>query len=263
MLRTLCILFLFTTGAQLMAQSDSTALATDRPTQTASAFIVPKGSVQIETGFAVSRTKLGFNGISEVTAVNTVFNSTQVRFGVSKNLELLFSQSIVKDRVKGFGPGFEGDTELIPTALGARIRLFDMNEKGRPQMALLATVGGGLLSDLETGTTVDIRANFQHNLGGNFSLGYNVGVNFNDINDMTSGLVTAVVGYQASDKVSLFAEVFLTAPDLEATFWQSDFGILYLVNSNLQVDVFAGLGISDLTPDSLFGAGLSLRIPGK
>ena len=246
-----------------MAQSDTTALATDRPTQTASAFVMSKGSVQIETGFSIARTKLGFDGFEEVTSDFITLNSTQLRFGVSKNLELLFSQSLVKSRING--GAFEGsrDTELVPTAVGARIRLFDMNERGGPQVAILATVAGGAFSDLETGTSIELRFNFQHDLGSGLSLGYNVGSNFNGLTDAFNGVITTVLGYQASEKVSLFAELFLIMPELERTFLQTDFGILYLVNSNLQIDVFAGLGVTDLTPDSAFGAGISLRIPRK
>ncbi|GAB5522130.1 MAG: hypothetical protein Roseis2KO_00020 [Roseivirga sp.] len=263
MLRFICFLTLFSLTTILMAQSDTTALASDRPTQTASAFLVPKGTVQIESGFSWSTTKLGFNGFAEVSEDLITYNSTQIRFGVSKNLELLFSQSLVGSRVDDGVNQTETETEAIPTAIGARIHLFDMNDRGRPQTSFLVTLGGPLLSDIESGSTIDMRFNMQHNLGDAASLGYNIGGTVNGEFDSFIGNVSVVLGYTTSSKLTLFAELYMTFPELTDSFLQSDFGLLYSVSPNFQVDIFGGLGISRFTADSLIGAGVAIRIPGK
>ncbi len=263
MLRIICCLTLFSLTTGLMAQSDTTALASDRPTQTASAFLVPKGTVQIESGFAWSATKLGFNGFSEVNLDLITFNTTQVRFGVSNNFELLFSQSVVGSRLSDGVNTTETVTEAIPTAIGARIHLFDMNDRGGPQTSFLVMLGGPLLSDLETGSTIDMRFNMQHNLGDAASLGYNIGGTVNGGFDSFTGNASVVLGYATSSKLTLFAELYMTFPELSDSFLQSDFGLLYMVSPNFQVDVFGGLGISRFTPDSLVGAGIAIRIPGQ
>ncbi|MCE7990673.1 MAG: transporter [Roseivirga sp.] len=245
-----------------MAQSDTTALASDRPTQTASAFLIPKGMVQIESGFSRTTTKLGFDGFSSIDLDVTTYNSTQVRFGVSNNLELLFSQSLVRAQISGTNNGSDTGTQLAPTGIGVRFRLFDMNDRGRPQTAFLVNFSGPWLTDAE-GSSLDLRFNMQHNLGEAFSLGYNIGGVIDDEFNSFVGTTSVVFGYVTSARLSVFAEFYMTFPELADSFLQSDFGLLYSVNPNFQIDVFAGLGISQFTPDSLIGAGVAIRIPGK
>jgi hypothetical protein len=263
MLRTLSVLLFLVIGAELMAQSDTTTIMTDRPTQTASAFTVPKGTIQIETGFLVTRTNLGFSNFERVTSSQIVFNSTQVRVGVSDKLEFLFSQSLIKNQIRGGGQDADSDIELLPTSIGVRVRLLEAKSQGAPQIALLASAGGGLLSEVETGTLLDLRLNFQHDFGGGFGLGYNLVGNYNDDLGQFDGVITTVASYQANERVAIFGEVFATFPDLNDAVLQADLGLLYTINKNLQIDIFTGFGISQFTPDSMFGAGLSVKIPKK
>lgn len=263
MLRFISFLILFSTGTGLIAQSDTTALASDRPTQTASAFLVPKGTVQIESGFSVATTRLDFDGLSEVSRDLITYNSTQIRFGVSNNLELLFTQSLLDVRIRSGSSSANAGTELVPTGIGARVHLFDMNERGGPETSFLATLSGPWLSESGGGSNIDLRFNMQHNLGESGSIGYSVGGVMNQEFDSFTGLVSVVFGYATSAKLSLFAEFYFIFPEFSDSFLQTDFGLTYSVNPNFQVDVFGGLGISDFTPDSLIGAGVAIRIPGK
>lgn len=263
MLRFTCFLIFCLAGTGLMAQSDTTVLASDRPTQTASAFLIPKGMVQIESGFSFQTTRLGFNGLNEVNIDLNVYNSTQVRFGVSDNLELLFSQSLFETRVSGGGNSERSGVELVPTGIGARFHLFDMNDRGGPQTSFLVTYSGAWLSDIDSESSIDMRFNMQHNLGESASIGYNIGGVVNGGFNSFVGTTSVVFGYATSSKLSLFAELYMTFPELADSFLLSDFGLLYSVNPNFQIDVFAGLGISQFTPDRLIGAGVAIRIPGK
>lgn len=263
MLRFICFLMLCLATTGLSAQSDTTALASDRPTQTASAFLIPKGMVQIESGFSFQTTRLGFNGFNEVNIDLNVYNTTQVRFGVSNNLELLLSQSLFETRVRGGGTSEGSGVELIPTGIGARIHLFDMNDRGGPQTSFLVTYSGAWLSDIDSESSIDMRFNMQHNLGEWASIGYNIGGVVNGEFNSFVGTTSVVLGYATSSKLSLFAELYMTFPELADSFLLSDFGLLYSVNPNFQIDVFAGLGISQFTPDRLIGAGVAIRIPGK
>lgn len=116
MLRLLSFLILFSTGASLAAQSDTTALSSDRPTQSASAFLVPKGTVQIESGFSIATTKVGAGVITDVYEDFITYNSTQIRFGVSNNLELLVTQSLLDLRVRSGSDKVNAGAEFFPPA---------------------------------------------------------------------------------------------------------------------------------------------------
>lgn len=263
MLRFISFLIFFSTGSGLLAQSDTTALSSDRPTQSASAFLVPKGTIQIESGFSYARLRLGYSLSQFVESEFFTYNTTQVRFGLSDNLELRFSQDVMSTRTAGGIYSFKSGTQLVPTTIGARVHLFDMNERGRPQTALLVNVGGPVFSEIESGTSLDFRFNMEHSLGENGSVGYNIGGVLRNEFTIFDSIATLIFGYKASCKVSFFAELYMTFPNFGDAFLQSDFGILYSVNPNFQLDIFAGTGISDFTPQTLFGFGLSLRIPGK
>lgn len=263
MRRLLTFLMLISFSAGLWAQSDTTALASDRPTQTASAFLIPKGMIQIESGFSFQTTRIGFNGFNELNIDLNIYNSTQVRFGISDGFELLFSQSLLETRLRSGGDSEGSGVELVPTGIGARIHLFDMNDRGGPQTSFLATYSGPWLSDVDGESSIDLRFNMQHNLGESFSLGYNIGGIVNGEFNSFVGTTSAVLGYAATARLSLFAELYMTFPELNDSFLLSDFGLLYSVNPNFQIDVFGGVGISQFTPDRLIGAGVAIRIPGK
>jgi len=89
------------TAHQLCAQADSVTLITDRPTQTASAYTIAKGTWQIETGFNYSKYKspVLFPGAPQVRIENTTFNTTHLRFGISQKLALNFPQSLTGGRI--------------------------------------------------------------------------------------------------------------------------------------------------------------------
>lgn len=263
MRRLFSFLVLVSISSSLWAQSDTTALASDRPTQTASAFLIPKGMVQIESGFSFQTTRLGFNGFNEVNIDLNIYNSTQVRFGVSDNFELLFTQSLFETRLRAGGDSEGSGVELIPTGIGARIHLFDMNDRGGPQTSFLATYSGPWLSSLDGESSLDMRFNMLHNLGESISIGYNIGGIVNGGFDSFVGTTSVVFGYATSSKLSLFAELYMTFPELADSFLLSDFGLLYSVSPNFQIDIFGGVGISQFTPDRLIGAGVAIRIPGK
>lgn len=262
--RYVYFLVLFIAGAGLMAQSDTTPLSSDRPTQTASAFLVPKGAVQIETGFSWINARVDISSITSVDLDVITYNSTQLRFGLFENVELLFSQSVMKTRVSDANSSIESGVEWVPSAIGARIHLSDIKEDGKgTQASFLATLSGPLLSENFEGSEIDLRFNMQKNLGSMTAIGYSLGGIMDGEFDTFTGLFSIVMNRATSERLSFFAELYFFFPDLADTVVQSDFGLLYRVSPNFQVDIFGGVGISESTPDSLFGAGLSLRIPRK
>ncbi len=259
------LLVLLFAGTGLLAQSDSSPLSSDRPTQTASAFLVPKGAVQIETGFSWINARVDISSITSVDLDVITYNSTQLRFGLFDNVELLFSQSVMKTRVSDdAGSSVESGVEWIPSAIGARIHLSGMKEDGRgTQASFLATLSGPLLSENFEGSEIDLRFNMQKNLGTMTAIGYSLGGIMDGEFDTFTGLLSIVMNRATSSRLSFFAELYFFFPSLADTVVQSDFGLLYSVSPNFQVDIFGGVGISESTPDSLFGAGVAIRIPGK
>ena len=259
-MRRLFILSVFAifTIHQVYAQADSVTLVTDRPTQSASAYTIAKGTWQIETGFQYSNQETQIFATSPVIRQEIInFNTTLIRFGITKNLELNFAQSLIQGRVLRDDVVTFEDTNASPTSLGLRWQL--MKENGiLPQVSLLTTVSASPFVSGATGSVVEMRLNMQHNLNDGWSIGYNIG-----LSDWEDFLYTFVIGKSLSPKLSAFVEAygFLINDGLNPH--SLDYGFTYLLNDDMQLDVYGGNALNDWAADYIFGLGFSVRIPGN
>ncbi len=263
MKRLSLVFFLSLFALQVLAQNEdnSTAtIATDRPTQTTSPYIITPKLFQIETGFYQQQTNLsGTNILNSIDSKfqNIVYNSLLLRYGISDKLELRLNQEygrtrqLIDDVVTE-----QSDASFGPTTIGVKYQF--MEENGwRPAVALNGHVGGQFLSS-GSGVTGDLRVNFQNNLSDKFNVSYNVGIILIE-NSSNVGLWTLNLGFSVSPKLTVFLEGYGFSDSFSSQ--QSiDFGFLYLISPNFQVDFFGGFGMSEFAPDSLFGFGLSTNI---
>lgn len=221
---------------QSMAQDES--IVTDRPTQSAAAFVVPKGNVLLETGFVSERIA------KEVT--NLTYLNALLRWGVFDGVEFRVTQNIVGS--KAFG---ETNSGLSPLTIGTKTGVWEENGL-LPQMSVIGQVTFETGSDQFKGqsTVVEIRFNFQNTLSETFALGYNFGYVDSDFNDF---FYTVVLGASVADGWTAFVEPYaFFGEDMDQ---RINAGLIYLAGSNLQFDVSAGYGISNISPHSFVGFG--------
>jgi hypothetical protein len=252
------LLLSFLTGTGL-AQDEIPELVTDRPDQTESASTVPEGTVQIEIGLLVSRRQETF---ADVDAVEVP--ATLVRVGLSENWELRAGWAghvSIDGAAEGFDVSGFGDAEL-----GFKYRFRD--ERGpAPEMALLVSTsvpaGDEELSTDELEPA--LRLAFAHTLSERLSLGYNLGIGWEEVlgSALYSYVYTAALGIGLGERASAFVEIFGDVPgdapgDPAHGF---DGGFTFLLRDNLQLDVAAGVGLSDAADDWFAGLGLSARLP--
>ena len=230
---------------------------TDRPDQTESSAVLPRGYFQIETGLTYS---------DEGSESRTLeYPGTLVRIGLAKRLELRLG-------TQGFVSEFEGDetTGYGDSEIGAKIYLW--RERGRrPEAALLASVsvptGNSAFSTRHADPS--FRFLFSHTLTETVSLAYNIGAAWETI-ATTSGSATLsdleytlAAAFALTDRIGAFAELFGATP-LSAgggTAISADGGFTYLLRPNIQLDVELGAGITDDAPDWFLTAGVSFRFP--
>jgi len=256
-----CFLCLFTQVIFAQEEDNSTSsIATDRPTQTTSPYIITPKLFQIETGFYQQQTNLsGANFANSVDAKfqNIVYNSLLLRYGISDKLELRLNQEIGRTRelIDGIITD-QSDAGFGPTTIGVKYQFIE--EAGlRPAVALNGHVGGQFLSN-GGGTTGDLRVNFQNNISDKFNVSYNVGIILVEgANNV--GLWTLNLGFSVSPKLTVFLEGYGFSDSFSSQ-QSMDFGLLYLVSPNFQIDFFGGFGMSEFAPDSLFGFGVSTNI---
>ena len=268
MKRVLFTFLLLATSVLSFAQTEDTEyLKTDRPTRTFSAYLVPKGTWQVETGYAFTESYqwIPLPGGGGYAGDFQFFQwTTQVRYGLTNKVELWFSQDLAKSRLMG-GRDLLGESSLeaVPTQFGLRVPL--MNGKGlKPQIALMSSIAGGPFTSASVGTIFDIRFNLQHQITKRLSLGWNLIWQFDSDDEVDGESFSAVLGYQFTKRFSAFVEVWGPTPIFDGISPKAmNVGFLYAITPGLQVDVSYGGNLTNTGLNELFATGVSFRIPGK
>lgn len=238
-------------------RTDPPELITDRPDQTESSSVVPRGYFQIETGFTYS---------DEGSASRTLeYPGTLVRIGLTERLELRLG-------TQGFVSEFEGDetTGYGDSEIGTKI-YFWQEEGWKPETALLASASIPTGNDAFSTGRVDpsFRFAFSHTLSETVSLAYNIGAAWETVptasgrSTLAKLQYTLVTGFALTDRIGAFAEFFGDSP-LSAgggSALSIDGGFTYLLRPNVQLDLAVGVGITDEAPDWFLTAGVSFRLP--
>lgn len=258
-MRLIFVLFLLFVVSLLKGQEKSPELITDRPDQTESSEIVPMKSLQIETGFFMEN-----NTVNSISQKSFAYNSTLFRYGLLENFELRLGIEYL---------GEEGNIESLnltqssngfgPIYTGFKVKIAE--EQGIwPEIAFL----GGLVFPFTADeyfkpeyTAADIRFAFSHTISERFSLGYNLGAEWDGNSPITGYFYSMALGIGITEKFGAFTEsfgVFQEEGEAEHFF---DTGFTYLVLSNLQLDVSGGIRLSEIAADNFIGFGITYRIP--
>ncbi|RDV15891.1 transporter [Pontibacter diazotrophicus] len=226
---------------------------TDRPDQAEAASLVPRGTLQLETGFFLQEdTEMGVE--QKIRAYPTAL----VRLGVLNWLELRV-QSALRDSVMERRTRFR-TSGFAPLTLGAKVKLWD--EQGlRPQAALMTmvTLPIGSRAFRPENPDPNFRALFKNSLTDNLALSYNLVYGWVG-GDPVKGYAVSL-GYDITDKLTAFGEVYGDKQKGEEAEHAVDGGLMYMLLPNLQLDVAAGRALNDAAPDYYFTAGFSWRIP--
>lgn len=240
-------------------------LITDRPDQTESSETVPPGYVQFEFGWTHTEDNEG----ADVTSDS--FPGTLIRVGLLDNLEFRFGfDGAIWEDVDTAGGTSQRENGTGDLEIGLKWKFWE--ETGLcPQTALLAG------TSLPTGDAPfsserfdpSIRLACSHTLTETLGLGYNLEANWateedaaGDRDTKASVAYTVVLGTALSDKLGAFVEFFGEVPTGQGKPANSfDGGFTYLIADNLQVDMLAGVGVSETADDWFIGAGLVWRLP--
>lgn len=254
------------TSATLFSQSEIPPLITDRPSQTESAVTVPKGSLQIETGYMYEKTN------DEYT--HQLITGTLLRYGLLKNLELRIGAGYNNDKYDKNMNGvvaadvimpeydFKGFTPLM---IGTKINIEEENGI-IPQMAILTEFTlGGTGDDIfyENGMGTKLLFSFSHTITKNIGFAYNLGANYDSVEPFANLIYSFVLGVSAFSKFGFFIEAYGSSMKYHSPDHSIDTGITFLVTDNLQLDLSGGIGLSEISPDNFISAGLSYRFMKK
>jgi hypothetical protein len=245
----------------------SPELVTDRPDATESAVTVPRGLFQFELGWTHAETDV------EGTRTRAdSFPETLIRIGLSRRFELrLGFDGYQWDREDPASGPSEDRSGFNNTSVGFKAAL--AGERGaRPQIAVIGEIG--IPSGAEELTDSEVVPAFifafSNTLNDRLSLGYNLGALWLEEEDESgeskttaTAIWSVALGIGVGEKLGAFVELFGNpilsgAGESSSSF---DGGFTYLVRPNVQLDAFAGTGLSGDAPDWFAGLGISFRLP--
>lgn len=246
----------------------SQELITDRPDQTESSSVAPVGYFQWETGWTYSE----FGDHERFK--NHSFPETLWRYGLIDNLELRFGfMGYNWEEADGTDNSSMSDDGCGDTEIGMKLRLWE-EDGWRPETAVLThlSLPTGKEAFSSNRTDPSYRLAFSHTLTDDLSLGYNLAQNWvtdeNDLGDRDTRSVlaySAVLGLGVTEELGTFIEFFgeSATGKSDGPANSIDFGWTYLLSDNLQIDMLAGIGLSDKAADWFIGTGVVYRFGGS
>jgi len=253
-LKFILALLLILWGAGGVWGQSGEEIETDRPDQTESSALVPKGAIQLETGYFLQKAK------EEGVPVKThAYPTALLRVGLLDWMELRV-MSALRDSVveNGTNPTSRG---LSPLNVGLKFKLWE--EQGiRPEAALIvrAALPVGSRAYRPENPEPEIRLAFTNAISEKVDVAYNLTHSWVE-GDPRRGYTLAMSG-EVADRVTIFGEVFGQKQKGARAEHQADVGILYLLLPNLQLDLSAGTGLNKAAPDFFLTTGVSVRLPG-
>lgn len=231
---------------------------TDRPDQTESAFTVPRGWMQLESGTVKEKWETSPQKIYSYTLPTLL-----TKYGISDKWEL---RLITEYNRWGTAKRWFRDTiGILPVKLGFKVNLYE--GKGIiPRVSLIYhTAFNRLASKMARGGSFlapEFRFTFQNDLGEGVALGYNLGMEWEDTREKPAFIYTFAPGFDLGENWYGYVELFGSLTKNEPQQHAFDAGIAWYANDNLKLDASAAIGITGLMKYYI-GMGCSLRFSVK
>lgn len=245
-------LFVLVVCLALVSLGQTPPMETDRPDQTESPSIVPVGWLQLEVG--AQRERLLFeDGTVEVNTLPTTL--TKLGLAPWAELRIIAEREEVRTLEGTRMPG-----AMLPLEVGTKVRL--AGESGlRPRTSLIAHVGIPPIASSEARTSTafgNFRFTMQNTLSDRFSLGYNVGAEWDGDTPTTTLIYTIGLGAKLSDSWSAFGEVYGFLSDMDPSDHRVDGGFMCLLGDNVQLDASGGYSVG--REQWFLSGGISFRL---
>lgn len=240
------------------AQHNVPDLVTDRPDQTESSVVVPFRFLQIETGFLLENDKE-----NNMRYQSYAYNSTLLRYGLMRNMELRLGLEYLADRMKATSADYTNTASGFgPLYTGFKIKIAD-EQAWKPEIAFLGAVilpftANDSYKPAHSATSMLFA--FSHTLSDRLSLGYNLGTSWDGETAIPDYFYSVSLGIGLTEKLGAYIESYGAFPEEGKPEHLADAGFTYLVSPNFQLDLSGGIGLYNAT-DNFISCGFTYRIP--
>jgi hypothetical protein len=238
----------------LMAQFNET-IRTGRPGQAIGPFAVGKNVFQSQTGFDVG----GFNEDKNKFSSDYFAPNTVLRYGLAKHYEINTGWEYRRDRYNISDSSFS-ESGISASNIGTRINLYE-GKNHIPALGIQLSVKLPILADAYNPRYAAPRILLiaSERITDRIAFLLNVGMNFNGNNAKPGGVYVANLSYAISSKWGTYIESYGNFDDkLFEVRW--DTGLAYLLNDNIQLDIYGGLGNNQGRIDYFGSLGISIRL---
>jgi len=253
------IVMLIRTASPTRADTEIPPLIADRPGITDTPQPMPKGYLQIESGFSYNVDRVLGNRI-EFDDVSIDIIGLLFRYGLTEAVELRLGSGFTRDRSDDpyFDPVISGINGLT---LGTKIRLFTENG-ARPNAGLVLSMFAPVGNDELTGDKIQPRLEFaaSNTLSNTVQIGYNLGGTWDAASEFVC-FYSGAANFVLTNSVSVFAEFFGELAQAYKPMVTADGGVAWVLRHNVQLDGFGGYVLAGAQDGWFASVGLTLRIP--
>ena len=215
-----------------VVQAQEIEFTADRPGASTGPSTVAKGVIQLEQG-------VQYDGDGEKGAFT--FSNTMFRYGLFNGVELrLCGDGFIYNNGSKWKPAFSG------VSIGTKIRCYE-GDGAVPAVSVLADFSipyTGTEGFVVENFTPSLYLLFENSLNDKFSLGYNVGAEWNGVSPSPVAFLALCLGYSINDDLGCFVEGYNYFGKAGNQFC-ADFGFNYMVGHKVQLDVAANLDLRD------------------
>ncbi len=253
------VLFISLLSVTVFGQYNET-IRTGRPGQSIGPFTTGKNIFQIQSGMDV----FGASDKNSTDKISGFLNNTVIRYGISETFEVsalvdyIFDETVTQsgEELKSSG--------LRAMDVGMRYHIIDGDGKWLPNIGFQIRMRLPILAEDYKIDHVAPRFNIvtSNPLGKGFTLVTNTGASWNGNSAAPRGFYIVNLSWPFSDKLGGFVEnygSFANGPS--ETFW--DAGVGWLLNPDLQLDIFGGFGVNDGIKSYFTSVGVSWRTKKK
>ncbi len=227
-------------------------IQTDRPDQTECPFITPQQYIQAENGFTYENIDNENKSIAHPSIL--------WKYGLSKTFEFRLITEVVSEKNLN-----ATETGLSPITVGFKVNI--AQEKGiLPTTSFIGHLTLPYLASKKFKSIYyapSFRFTMQHSLSKRFSLGYNLGAEWDGETPEPTFIYTLTTGCSMTEKLGGYLELYGFAPQQSKADHRIDGGVTYLITNNAMVDVSGGFGLTDNAPKNYVALGFSYRFNTK